>query len=167
MEFIVSSLDVPLFFVKGNHSILDDKKSDQHYNGSIDLHCRVMEYHGCTFAGVEGSLRYKEGPYQYSQAGMWLNVFKLVPTLLMNRIKYGRYLNVFVSHAPACGIHDQTDLPHRGINAFRWLITRFHPDYYLHGHIHVYRPDMVTETVFGKTKVINAFGYRKVELLGN
>jgi Icc-related predicted phosphoesterase len=167
MEFIVSSLDVPLFFVKGNHSIPDDKKSDQHYNGSIDLHCRVMEYRRCTFAGVEGSLRYKEGPYQYSQAGMWLNVFKLVPTLLMNRIKYGRYLNVFVSHAPACGIHDQTDLPHRGINAFRWLITRFHPDYYLHGHIHVYRPDMVTETVLGKTKVINAFGYRKVELLGN
>jgi Icc-related predicted phosphoesterase len=164
MEFIISSLDIPLFHVYGNHSIPEENPADRNFNGSINLHCKVMNYHEYTYAGVEGSLRYNIGAYQYSQFEMWLNVFRLVPSLLLNRIKYGRYLNVFVSHAPAWGIHDQTDLPHQGIKAFRWLLARFQPDYHLHGHIHVYRPDMVTESVFGKTKVINAFGYRTIEL---
>jgi Icc-related predicted phosphoesterase len=164
LEFIISSLDIPLFHVNGNHSIPQEKQSDRNSNGSIDLHGRVMNQQGYTFAGVEGSLRYKNGLYQYSQFGMWLNIFMLVPSLLLNRIKYGRYLNVFVSHAPAWGIHDQSDLAHRGIKAFRWLLTQFQPDYHLHGHIHVYRPDIVTESKFGRTRVINAFGYRKIEL---
>jgi Icc-related predicted phosphoesterase len=164
LEFIINSLDIPLFHVNGNHSIPQEKQSDRNSNGSIDLHGRVMNQQGYTFAGVEGSLRYKNGLYQYSQFGMWLNIFMLVPSLLLNRIKYGRYLNVFVSHAPAWGIHDQSDLAHRGIKAFRWLLTQFQPDYHLHGHIHVYRPDMVTESKFGRTRVINAFGYRKIEL---
>lgn len=163
LDFIVSTLDVPLFHVNGNHSIPEDRKTNQH-NGSLDLHCRVVEYHGITFAGVEGCLRYKEGPFQYTQAGMWLNVINLVPPLLMNKIKYGKYLNVFITHAPAWGIHDQPDLTHQGIKAFRWLINRFQPDYHIHGHVHIYRPDMVRESVFNKTKVINAYAYRKVEL---
>jgi Icc-related predicted phosphoesterase len=164
LEFIISSLDIPLLNINGNHSSLENTHRDHHSSGCIDLHCKVKQYKGYTFAGVEGSMRYKIGAYQYSQSGMWLNVFKLVPSLLMNKIKYGRYLNVFVSHAPAWGIHDQSDLAHRGIKAFRWLLTHFQPDYHLHGHIHVYRPDMVTETQFGKTRVINSYGYRKIEL---
>jgi len=164
LEFINSSLDIPLFNVNGNHSNPVEIKTNRNSNGSIDLHCRVMNFQGYTFAGVEGSLRYKNEGYQYSQFGMWLNVFKLVPALLLNRIKYGRYLNVFISHAPAWGIHDQSDLAHRGIKAFRWLLTQFQPDYHLHGHIHIYRPDMVSESEFGKTRVINAFGYRRIVL---
>jgi Icc-related predicted phosphoesterase len=164
LEFIISSLNVPLFQINGNHSFPMGKKAYRNTNGSIDLHRRVINYKGYTFAGVEGSLLYKNGAYQYSQFGMWLNVFELIPSLLLNRIKYGRYLNVFVSHAPPWGIHDQSDLAHRGIKAFRWLLTQFQPDYSLHGHIHIYRPDMVIESEFGKTRVINAFGYRKIEL---
>lgn len=165
LEFIVSTLDIPVFYVRGNHSLSDAEKQDGHISlGSADLHCKVKHYKGYTFAGVEGSLRYKEGEYQYSQFEMWLNVFRLVPSLLVNRINSGRYLNVFVSHAPPWGIQDQSDLPHQGVKAFRWLLSQFQPDYHLHGHIHIYRPDMVTETQFGKTKVINAYGYRKIEL---
>jgi hypothetical protein len=123
-----------------------------------------MNYFGFTFAGVEGSIRYNNGVYQYSQFGMWLNVFKLVPSLLLNRIKYRRGLNVFVSHAPPWGIHDQSDFAHQGIKDFRWLLAKFQPDYHLHGHIHLYRPDTVTDSEFGKTKVINAYGYRQIEL---
>ena len=165
MEYIVSSLDVPLLHVNGNHSIPNEKLGHRYTDGTTDLHCKVVDYKGCTFAGIEGSIRYKdEGGYQYSQTGMWLNVFKIVPSLISNRIKYGRYLNVFITHAPAWGIHDQTDLAHRGIKAFRWVLTKFQPDYHLHGHIHVYRPDMITMTEFYKTKVVNVFGYRKLEL---
>ncbi len=164
LEFIISSLDIPLFAVNGNHTIPENRHSDHHSSGSIDLHRKVMRYKGYTFAGVEGSIRYKNGAYQYTQTEMWLNVFTLVPALLMNRVKYGRYLDVFITHAPAWGIHDQTDLAHQGIKAFRWLMMQFKPDYHFHGHIHVYRPDMVTETQFGKTRVINTYGYRKMDI---
>jgi len=165
-EFLISSLDIPLIHVHGNHSLPETEEKLSYHNpqGSVDLHCRVMNYFGFSFAGVEGSIRYNNGGYQYSQFGMWLNVFKLVPALLSNRIKFGRFLNVFVSHAPPWGIHDQSDLAHQGIKAFRWLLAQFQPDYHLHGHIHVYRPDMVTDSEFGKTKVINAYGFRQIEL---
>jgi uncharacterized protein len=166
LEYIISSLNVPLFHVYGNHSLpeLNEDHGTPKSGGAVDLHCKIVEYRGYTFAGVEGSLRYNNGAYQYSQAGMWLNVFRLVPAVLKNRINYGKYLNVFVTHAPPLGIHDQSDLPHNGINAFRWFILQFQPEYHLHGHIHVYRPDMVTESDLGKTHVINVYGSRRIEL---
>jgi len=166
LEFILCSLDIPVFYVHGNHSLsdLEGKLSDRNPRGSFDLHGKVTRFNGFTFAGVEGSIKYNNGRYQSSQFDMWLNVMMLVPSLLSNRIKYGRFLNVFVSHAPPWGIHDQSDLTHQGIIAFRWLLAHFKPDYHLHGHIHVYRPDTVTVTEFGKTKVINAYGYQKIEL---
>lgn len=166
LEFIVSSLDIPVYFVHGNHSLPDSRlySSDFTFRGSTNLHCKVVRFKGFTFAGIEGSLKYSNGIYQYSQTEMWLNVFKIVPALLRNRIRYGQFLNVFISHAPAWGIQDQPDLPHQGIKAFRWLLARYQPEYHLHGHIHVYRPDMVTETQFGRTKVINAYGYKQIEL---
>jgi Icc-related predicted phosphoesterase len=166
LEYIISSLDVPLFHVHGNHSIPEAKGDHNIPNctGCVDLHCRMVQFKGYTFAGVEGSLQYNSGVYQYSQFGMWMNVFRLAPALLKNRAKFGKYLDVFVTHAPAWGIQDQPDLPHQGIKAFRWILTRFQPDYHLHGHIHMYRPDMVKETCFGKTRVINTYGYRKIEV---
>lgn len=166
LEFIISSLDIPVFYIQGNHSPpeIEPQSGKKHSWASINLHCKVRRYKEFTFAGVEGSLNYNNGIYQYSQAAMWLNVIQLVPVLIKNRIRYGRYLNVLVTHAPAWGIHDQSDLPHQGIKAFRWLILRFQPDYHIHGHIHVYRPDMVTETQIGKTKVINAYGYKLLVL---
>ncbi len=166
LEYIISSLDVPLFHVYGNHSLLetDEEHNLPNKSGSVNLHCRMIEFNNYTFAGVEGSVRYKSGAYQYSQTEMWLNVFRLVPALLRNWARYNKCLNVFVTHAPPWGIHDQSDLTHQGIKAFRWLLTMFRPDYHLHGHIHVYRPDTVTESIFGKTKVLNTYGCRKIEI---
>jgi Icc-related predicted phosphoesterase len=166
MEYIISSLDIPLFHVYGNHSIPAQKDENDGFfqPGAINLHRRMIRKGGFTFAGIEGSLKYRSGPFQYTQFDMWLNVFKLVPSLLLNRLKYGRFLNVLITHAPPWEIHDQPDLAHQGIKAFLWMITTFQPDYHLHGHIHVYRPDTVTETTCGKTKVINTFGYKRIEL---
>jgi Icc-related predicted phosphoesterase len=95
---------------------------------------------------------------------MWLNVVTLVPGLLRNRIAYNRCLDVFVTHAPPKGIHDQPDRPHQGIDAFRWLIRVFKPAYHFHGHIHVYRPDTATETIVDGTRVINTFSFRTTVL---
>ena len=167
LEYVVSMLDVPLLFVRGNH----DKKVEYSESGSctapagaIDLHHRVLSVNGLSFAGVEGSIKYSRGPYQYSQSDMWIHVFRLVPALIINKARFGRYLDVFVTHAPPKDIHDKQDLPHQGVDAFRWLLQVFRPAYHFHGHIHIYRPDEITETLFEKTQVINTCGYKITEI---
>ncbi len=167
LEYIVSTLDVPLFFVRGNHGkVLEYGEAGTRSGplGATDLHCRCVNHAGLLLAGVEGSLRYREGPYQYSQGEMWINVLKLVPYLYRNFLFYGRYLDVFISHAPPWGIHDQVDLPHQGIKAFRWLLHVFRPIYHFHGHVHVYRPDTPTKTLFGQTWVVNTYSHRLTDI---
>jgi len=93
-----------------------------------------------------------------------MQVLKLAPRLLQNRSKHGRYLDIFITHAPPKGVHDENDLAHQGIKAFRWLIHVFRPQIHLHGHVHLYRPDTVRQTQIEQTKVINAYGYREVEI---
>jgi hypothetical protein len=124
----------------------------------------VINHQGLILAGVEGSLRYREGPFQYTQTQMWLNILRIVPGLIRSKLLHGRYLDIFISHAPPRGIHDQPDLPHQGIDAFLWLINTFKPRYHFHGHIHVYRPDVQTITQHGATTVINTYGYRETPI---
>jgi len=167
LEYILTALDVPLFFVRGNHANVVEYSSAgerTHPHGAIDLHRQTMVYNGLLMAGIEGCIRYKEGPFQYSQGEMWGFVASLVPKLFYNRIRHGRYLDIFVSHAPPWGIHDQPDRTHQGIGAFNWLLRTFKPAYHFHGHIHVYQPFMATETLYEKTHVINAYGSRELEI---
>ena len=169
LEFIASMLDVPVYFVRGNHAEVIEYQSEgprTHPHGAVDLHCKAVNCDGLLLAGVEGSIRYRRGPFQYSQPEMWSNVFRLVPKLLFNRILYGRYLDIFVTHASPWGIHDKPDLPHHGVKAYRWLLKVFKPVYHFHGHIHVYRPDSQTDTKFFNTEVINTYGYRVTTING-
>src|SRR5215218_5557055 len=114
LEFITSVLNIPLFYVRGNH----DTGYDERPPGGINLHRHFVEYHGITFYGIEGSLKYNNSPIQYSQFDMSTMVLMSVAPLLFQRLLKGRGVDVFVTHAPARGIHDADDLPHRGINAF-------------------------------------------------
>jgi uncharacterized protein len=167
LEYVVSSLDVPMFYVRGNHSKEVEETPVGPISGpggAFDMHARMRIEKGLLLAGIEGCLRYRGGPFQYSQLEMWMLVLRFVPHLLINRLRYGRFLDIFITHAPPWGIHDQEDLPHQGIKAFRWLINVFQPAYHFHGHIHVYRPDVATQTKVGSTLVVNTYGYRQIEL---
>jgi uncharacterized protein len=169
LEYIISMLNVPLCYVRGNHAHRVEEGvggTRQEPWGGIDLHRRVVNQDGLLLSGLQGSLQYNEGKYQYSQSEMWVLVWMLTPRLFLNRLRYGRFLDVFVSHAPAWGVHDQQDRPHQGLRAFRWLIQVFKPALHLHGHIHVYHSNTITETLVGSTRVINAYGYREIDLDG-
>jgi hypothetical protein len=87
-EYIVSLLDVPLYYVRGNHDKEVEYSSGASRSapgGGVDLHRRVVNYRGLLIGGVEGSLRYREGPFQYSQFQMWKHVYSLIPKLIKNR----------------------------------------------------------------------------------
>jgi Icc-related predicted phosphoesterase len=168
LEYIVSSLDVPLLYVRGNHaqeqvSASGEVKTEP--EGCVDIDGRVVKERGLLIAGLEGSMRYSGGPHQYTETEMRLKAWwRLVPRLLLNRWRYGRYLDILVTHAAPYGVQDGTDLCHRGFRTFLWLMDRFRPRYLLHGHIHAYTPSVVTESRYRDTQVLNAFRYRVIEV---
>src|SRR4030067_1631142 len=103
LEFVLDSLDISLFFVRGNHDVLVEHSSEGQRtkpNGGTDLHVCHVRYRDLLLAGVEGSRRYREGLFQYTQAGMWWHVFRLVPGLFRNRLVHGGFLDIFLTPAP-------------------------------------------------------------------
>ena len=66
LEFITSVLNVPLFYVRGNH---DEAYKDSPPGGE-DLQGRLIEYGGLSFYGLEGSIRYNNSPIQYTEGEM-------------------------------------------------------------------------------------------------
>ena len=167
LEYIIDMLDVPMYYVLGNHANQEEISNEgSRYSpwGGINLHRKVFYDRHLIMAGIEGSVRYNNGPHQYNQREMWLAVWSLVPKLFFQHMRYGRYLDIFITHAPPWGIHDADDPPHRGIKAFNWLIKVFQPRYHFHGHTHIYRADAIKETRVVETLVINTCGYREIDL---
>ena len=163
LEFIVSMLNIPLYFVMGNHGGSGSEKVYPDGCENIDL--RTVEFNGLLIAGLEGSMRYNNRPrFQYTEIEMSARVAALSPALVKNRVQHGRYLDILVTHAPPYKIHDGTDLPHTGFKVFTWFIDQYKPRYLFHGHKHVYDQREETVTQHGATKVVNTYGYRIIEI---
>lgn len=170
LEYIVTMLGGPLFYVIGNHpqELKPRQRTDAEWEypgGCEHIDRRVVRYRKLLIAGLGGSMRYNEEPeFQYTESEMAQRVWRLAPALVLNRLRYGRYLDILVTHAPAEGIHDLGDPCHRGFHAFRAFMERFRPRFLVHGHVHVYNPKQAIETQYRDTTVINAYGYRTIEI---
>lgn len=150
LEFITSILNVPLFYVRGNH----DERYTQTPPGGDNLHGRLIHYHGLTFYGLEGSMRYNKSPIQYTDGEMTRKVIRAYPRLAYNKWRYGG-LDVLVTHSPPRGIHDAEDLPHQGFKALLRFMDWYKPRYMLHGHVHTWDRRKQTETQYGNTCIMN------------
>jgi Icc-related predicted phosphoesterase len=166
LDYLVSKLDVPLYAIHGNHDAKPPLEGSQGYEscGAKWIGRRGVRVGGLLLAGFDGSLRYNDGAYQYSQGEMFAAARSLVPWLLLNKARYGRYLDVLLTHAPPRGIHDQPDLCHRGFEAFNWVVRRFQPSYHLHGHIHLYDRRAESVTRVGATQIMNVYPFRELTL---
>ena len=175
LEYIVSLLDAPLYYVHGNH----DKAVAQPVGTmggatsgmstplgwAVNLHMRRANHTGLLLAGFEGCRRYNpDAPFQYSEGEVRRQVWALNARLLLNRVRYGRYLDIVITHAPPRGIHDDTDLPHQGFESYLTFLRRCRPMLMIHGHQHVYNRNTVTETTFESTHIVNTYGYRLIEI---
>lgn len=170
LEFIVTMLGGPLFYVIGNHANAVKKRygprSEWEYPGGCEnMDGRIVRYKRLLVAGLEGSMRYNRNPdFQYTDREMARKVWQLIPGMLVNKLLYGRYLDILITHAPPRGVHDGSDRCHQGFGAFLFLLDRFRPRYLVHGHVHVYSPRQPVESVYGRTHVINTYGYRTLEI---
>lgn len=170
IEYIVSMVNRPSYFVYGNHGREveyqgGDWKRKTAPMGAENLHGRVANANGLLLAGLEGSIRYNySSRFQYTDNQMWMNIWRLMPQLLINKIKYGRWLDVLVAHSPPRGIHDKEDRAHQGFKSFLPFMRWFKPRYLLHGHIHLYRRNTVTQTRYYDTEVINIYPFKILDL---
>jgi len=169
LEFLVTALNAPLYFVFGNHAEGAEANGRDapaiEPAGCVNIDGRVVNHKGLLIAGLEGSMRYNNSSrFQHSEAEIGERVIRMWPRLAYNRLKHGRYLDILITHAPPCGIHDEEDICHRGFKAHRRFIERFRPRYLIHGHVHVYSPSRPTQTIYRQTEVINTYGYHILEL---
>jgi Icc-related predicted phosphoesterase len=154
LDFIISNLNKPLFFVMGNHH------NDAHEkNTAIHADTKVFREPELIIAGLGGCMRHNRGKNQFSDFQVYLRMLKLLPALFLNRLFRGRYLDILLTHASPRGIHDREDKYHRGFKAFLWFMRVFKPRYLVHGHIHLYDISGQRSTKYHDTLVINAFSH--------
>ncbi|MFN8529904.1 MAG: metallophosphoesterase family protein [Anaerolineae bacterium] len=151
LEFITSVLNVPLLFVRGNH----DTSYNERPPGGENLHRRLYVFKNLSFYGLEGSIKYNNSPIQYSESEMMNMVMSAWLPLYLRRVTHKPSLDIFVTHAPAAGIHDAEDLPHHGLKAFLRFMDWYRPRYMIHGHVHTYDRRVQTETAYKDTCVMN------------
>lgn len=84
------------------------------------------------------------------------------------KIWFHRGFDILVTHAPAYQLNDMEDLPHRGFKAFLKLMDKYHPKYFLHGHVHAnYGNGFRRKDVYGTTRVINGYEFYVIEYPGD
>lgn len=169
-DYVSTMLNSDLYYVFGNHNLENYKKimnkqshafssieEQKFYGFMVDGKCIRDKKSGLIIAGLGGCMLYNGGDSQFSEREMKQRIFKLIPTLLYNKIRYGRYLDILITHAPPFGLGDDIDLCHKGYKCFLKFIDVFKPRYLIHGHVHLDDLNAERERKRGETKIINAY----------
>lgn len=114
--------------------------------------------------GISGSRKYNNGQCQYTEFQMQRQLFALIPHLIWNKIRYGRYCDVFLTHATPRHVHDREDPCHKGFKCFNKFVKRFAPTLMIHGHIHLYDLSEERTSVYEKTTIVNAYSHVIIDL---
>ena len=151
IECLVTLAHCPLVYVHGNH----DDNFRREPEGCICADGRLVEVNGLRILGFGGSYRYRPGRYMYSERQMKSRVKGFT-----SRLRKSHGFDILLTHAPAFGLNDLEDLPHRGFECFNTLLDRYEPSYFVHGHVHRnYGFHIPQKSQKGNTTVINAFDY--------
>ena len=157
LSFLTTMTSIPVLYVRGNH---DDSYEQKPPEGCICIEDDIYEYEGVRFLGLGGCQRYKQGVNQYTDREMNGRIRRLWWKLL-----WKRGFDILVTHAPAYGFHDDTNLCHQGFTGFQRRIERYQPKYFVHSHVHMnYGRQFPREDMMGNTKVINAYDHYIVEI---
>ncbi len=152
LSFLVTMVNVPLFYVAGNH---DTPYRQSPPEGCISIDDKLEIYKGVRMIGLGGSHRYNSNDFQYTEKQMLHRIRRLKRSITRND-----GFDILVTHAPAAGISEGQDICHKGFKGFIDLMDKYSPKYFIHGHQHLtYIPGKQRTTVYKSTKVVNAYGY--------
>ena len=149
LSFIVTMARVPVLYVHGNHDVGYAHTPPE---GCDCIEDELIVYNGLRILGLGGCRRYHPGDHQYTEKEMQKRIRKLRWKLWRSK-----GVDIVVTHAPPLGVGDDTDIAHRGFQAFLDLIDKYHPKYLLHGHTHLrYGTDHTRVREYHGTQIINA-----------
>ena len=157
LSFIVTMARCPVLYVHGNH---DTNYAHKPPEGCDCIEDQLIEYNGLRILGLGGSRRYRPGDHQYTDKEMRKRIRKL-----RFKLWWHKGVDIVVTHAPPFGVGDDSDICHRGFEAFVDLIEKYKPKYFLHGHIHLtYGKDIPRFRQMGDTKVVNVYERYELEV---
>ena len=159
LEYLVTSLNVPLYYVLGNH---DDQLYRRHINGCICVDETTVFCKGKIIGGLSGSINYGGGALMYSEVQMHGKISRLFPHLLYNRFRYKRYIDILLTHSPVFGVHDEPTRVHQGFKALKMFDKQYKPQYHIHGHTMV--RDGKFKTFLHSTQIINTNHYQILDI---
>ncbi len=160
MEFLTTVMRKPLYYIHGNH---DQRYLEKPPGGCENIDGDFVIVNGLRILGMGGSMRYKKGPFQYTEKEM-IRRFKKVK----RKIEKAGGIDILLTHAPASGIGDGEDLCHNGFHLFNELMRVYKPAYFLHGHQHLnYNLHAKRIREFEDTQIINGYEYHIFEFNDN
>jgi hypothetical protein len=183
LEYLVTMMNVPLLYVPGNHDpdlrIRPEPLSGEDFTrpfllsslrreragplGCVNIDGRVVDAAGLRVAGLGGSIRYREGPNQYTQWQMAARALVLQLRAHRKALRDHRPVDILATHSAPLGVGDGDDPTHRGFASFHGLAARLRPKLLLHGHVHPYgRLTMRRE--LGGTTVVNVVGRQVLDI---
>lgn len=155
LSFLASFTKAPVLYVRGNH---DDCYEINPPDGCICIEDSIYNFNGLRIMGLGGSINYNNGKNQYTQNQMKKRVKRMWFKIMRN---HG--FDILLTHAPAAGFHEGDDRAHKGFDIFSELIDKYHPKFFIHGHVHKdYSRNFVRQDQIGDTTVIN--GYERFTL---
>lgn len=150
LSFLATFTTAPVLYVHGNH---DDKYERIPPEGCICIENQIYVHEGIRILGLGGSMRYRPGINQYTEKEMVKRVKKMRFQLFM---KGG--FDILLTHSPAYQLNDGRDLPHQGFQVFNTLMDKYHPRFFIHGHVHMaYGRQHKRYDQYGETHVVNAY----------
>ena len=157
LTFLVTMGTAPLLYVHGNHDQTYDLSPPE---GCLCVEDRLVTVQGLRILGLGGSGWYSGGPHQYTEAQMARRIRRLGLQL-----RRAGGVDIVLTHAPAAGCGDDTDVAHRGFQCLLDLVDKHQPRFLIHGHVHVNyscrRPRVLQR---GETTIINAYERYLLEL---
>ena len=157
LSFLVTMARAPLLYVHGNH----DHRYETHPPEGCDcIEDKLVTVGGLRILGLGGSIRYNGGTNQYTEREMARRLMRVWPQLI-----WAGGVDVVLTHAPIRDLGDSDDPPHRGFRCFYKLLDRFHPKYFIHGHVHMnYGAGIPRLQQYGDTTIVNAYEKYTLEI---
>ncbi len=177
LEYLSTTADAPLCYVPGNHDpvAIETRRLPAYFPvdfaparparvvAGINVDGRLADQHGLRIVGLGGSIRYNNGPNQYTEREMRRRARRLSRSARIRGWRDGRSVDVVITHSPPLDCGDEEDAAHRGFASFHRLLEQLRPRLMLHGHIHPHglpRPDRT----IGPTRIVNVIPYRLIEI---
>jgi uncharacterized protein len=164
-DFIMSTLNKPLYYVMGNHepgkyskerSLFDKYKVK-------DLTGKIINFNGLIIGGCSGGKNEKTiEDWNSTEFGQSLNIYRIKWNLFKKQLFKKKKIDIFVSHSPAFSLNDATsenDSYHHGFKTYKNFIDKFSPTYHIHGHLHIYDKNKKRILQYRNTTIINVYEY--------